>query len=59
MYYTLICNFFHSLAPMLLLILVHASGNAEGRKKRDAIRNTWLSEVDQLSQKIGQAIKYR
>ena len=44
---------------MLLLILVHASGNAEGRKKRDAIRNTWLSEVDQLSQKIGRAIKYR
>jgi hypothetical protein len=44
---------------MLLLILVHASGSAEGRKKRDAIRNTWLSEVDQLSQKIEQAILYR
>ena len=45
--------------PALLLLMVHASANAEGRKRRDAIRNTWLSDVDKLSEKIGQAIMYK
>ena len=43
----------------MLLIMVHASAKAEGRKRRDAIRNTWLSNVDKLSEKIGQAIVYK
>ncbi len=45
--------------PGLLLVLIHASGKQIGRERRDAIRATWVSEIDLLSEEFEQRISYK
>lgn len=45
--------------PGLLLVLVHASGKQVGKERRDAIRATWVSEIDLLSEEFKQGITYK
>ncbi len=46
-------------APGLLLLLIHASGKEVGKERRDAIRATWVSEIDAISEELGQEISYK
>lgn len=44
-----------------LLVLIHASGNPIGRKRRDVIRRTWVSDVvlDNIALNFGTRVMYK
>ena len=44
-----------------LLVLIHASGNPIGRKRRDVIRHTWVSDVvlDNIALNFGTRVMYK
>lgn len=44
-----------------LLVLIHASGNSIGRKRRDVIRRTWVSDMvlDDIVMNFGSRVVYK
>jgi len=44
-----------------LLVLIHASGSAMGRKRRDIIRKTWVSDLvlDRIINTFGTRVEYK
>ena len=44
-----------------LLVLIHASGNTIGRKRRDVIRKTWISDIvlSRITETFGTQVTYK
>ena len=40
-------------------MLIHASGKDVGKERRDAIRATWISDIDLISEELGQEVSYK